>query len=216
MAFLKLQRIFKLFVASTLGIINTIAFFMLVSLTEKSIVCSAIASNAPEQLSKPITINLVGIIDIIVNFLTRIIQYAYNTIVFLFHGHQFIHIPMLHLPAGNLVLPASPIQIIPFLSNPNNILSLCNYANVGMGIASAVIITAVLSAITTTIVTSDIPKQFAKFINRRLANKVVKLMDKMIVLIEKIEPSLLDNPSLERAINHAKSVIDAKKLNSDD
>lgn len=214
MGFLKLQRIFKLFTASTLGIINTIAFFMLVKLTEKSIVCSAIASNVPQELTKPITINLVGFIDIIVNFLTRIIQYGYNAIVFLFHGHQYINIPLLNLPAANWVLPISPIQVVPFFRDPNNVLSLCNYANVGMGIASAVIITSVLSAITTMIVTSDIPKQFAKFINRRLANKVVKLMDKMVVLIEKIEPSLLDDPSLQRAISHAKSVIDEKKLDS--
>lgn len=211
MTFLNLQRIFKFLVASVLGTINVIAFLIIVRLTEKSVVCSAIVSNIPEQMSKPIAVDLAGLIDIGVNFVTRIIQYTVNFIVFCFHSHNFISIPTLDLPATNLTLPVSPVQIIPFFSDANNILSLCNYTNVGAGIAAAVIITAVLSVITTTIVTSDIPKQFAKFINRRLAKKAVKLMNKLIVVIEKIETDLLDDPTLIRMLNHAKSVIRDKK-----
>lgn len=211
MTFLNLQRIFKFLVASTLGTINATAFLIIVRLTEKSVACSAIASSVPEQMSKPIAVDLAGMIDVGVNFITRIIQYAVNFIVFCFHSHNFISIPNLDLPATNLTLPVSPVQIIPFFSDANNILSLCNYTNVGVGIASAVIVTAALSVITTTIVTSDIPKQFAKVINRRLAKKAVKLMNKLTIVIEKIETELLDDPTLIRILNHAQSVIRDKR-----
>lgn len=209
MKIIKIQNIFKVCIASLLGSLNLAAFFTISAFTEKSLACSAIAKAIPKQLEESVRVDATGIIESVLNFILFILESFINLFTSLFHSFS-IHLPVIDLPTWTLDSHLSPIQIFPYFQDPNHILTLCNYANILPGIAVAVAVTGLLSFITTALVTSNIPKSFSIFVNRRRAEKAIKQVEELTRNLESIEDDCLEDCDLIRKIRNYKQCFDRR------
>lgn len=65
----------------------------------------------------------------------------------------------------------APIRLIPLLSNPNQVLALCSYTNVGTAIFLSALVTTLCVGLTTWLVATDIPHYCSRLVMRRRAKR---------------------------------------------
>lgn len=65
----------------------------------------------------------------------------------------------------------APIRLIPFLSDPNQVLTLCSYTNVGSAIFLSALITTFCVSLTTWAIAIDIPHYCSRLVMRRRARR---------------------------------------------
>lgn len=81
----------------------------------------------------------------------------------------------------------APIRLIPLLSDPNQVLTLCSYTNVGSAIFLSALITTFCVGLTTWAIAIDIPRYCSRLVMRRRAKRAKRKIQVLQLEIESID-----------------------------
>jgi len=208
MNFPKIQQLFKLLVASGLGGLNLVFLLWVIAKTQSAIFCSSLVGAIPDSLVHPLKVNLSGFLELPINLVLKSLEAVLNFFVWLVYGfgQNSIQIPLLHLKEFNANTSLRPLDLIPYLREPQHILSLCNYSNSAAGIILAVLVTTLLSTLTVAIVTSNLPQRWGSFWNRHAAMQASNDIKNLRKNLQNIELADLDY-SLQRQLQPIKDLL---------
>lgn len=202
-----LQKVFKIAIASFLLILNILGVGWAISIAKSAVICSALATLIPAVALQPLNINISWLLQGVANTLIMLIFGILKATLALFSvfwpaaGTMILDAPhLISIPA--LVIPTgiTPVEIIPFFKDPANILALCDYTNITGGILLAVLITGAIASLLTFVLTKDIPKTIALWINNYRANRAMKLAAKLEKVVNSVEERELSNSDNRRGL----------------
>ncbi|MBD1862374.1 MULTISPECIES: hypothetical protein [Trichocoleus] len=90
----------------------------------------------------------------------------------------------------------APIRLIPLLSNPNQVLALCSYTNVGTAIFLSALVTTLCVGLTTWLVATDIPHYCSQLVMRRRAKRARRKIQVLRTYLSRIDLNELSTEDL--------------------